>query len=828
MKNQLKKLLFTLSRSSRSAAQQDARICRKNKNLSWVALIIACTGLCLGFGCNNDCGDSATEPEVVSGSSWMGDLSGAIGPRLLNEIAIPGTHDSGTYGITASGGYADDENMDPVAKAITHWINKHQNRWYTHIIQPAIDAILSLDRDIVAKWARVQQTTFYEQLTDGIRFFDLRVQYDYVDDQYLIVHGLKAESLEILMESIKDFYDTPGNGYEVLLLDINHVFDVEHATFVDWLKSKLVGINGESLLVPRGSDLHLDSIWATGKRILLFYPDDATVAADPDLWYSEYADSPQINSGWPNKNTKSDLSKYWKNKLNSSSIKDYQWSGNFFVWQAIGTEQESNIVHCIDTLACKSVSSTLCDFIQKLFHFDADYPTNFLNWNSGVALSELNAWAASSTDKALITERVNIIIMDDYTNFFHSGGGYLELISEINGERSAPAERRGIVRSQSNVNVEEYTGTAKIVFRNEGTLAWDPATVHLGTSQPRDRISHLYTDDGTWLSHNRIEMQNTEPVRPGQDAVFQFTLTPDAFFETSYEVFELVDDVAESEGWFGGAQYQGSTSILVTYDVKDYQAQLKSKSPETTIPRFSSQQLEIVFTNVGNFSWEPDVLYLGSSNPHDHNTGIYSNDGNWVSFTRIRMQNTEPVQPGQDAIFRFEANPTLGIQSMEQTFELVAHQTVGKARAGWVGYEGTASIQVNVEEPSEGVELKYKSPDSTIARGQSQQLKIVFTNTGPTPLDPQYLYLATLDPGGDAYCLYSDDGNWISPDYIIPTNTSLIEPGEDATFEFTATADQSCPAETAATFELKFLVPYLWGYLFGPPGTTTINITVTD
>lgn len=766
-------------------------------------------------GCGGSSSSSPTQSSVNKG--WMTQSQASLGNRLLNEIVIPGTHDSGTYSITSSGDYADDGNEDPVAK----WVSGQEGHWYTPIIKPVLNWVTKEDKSMVAGWAHVQRADFAQQLNDGIRYIDLRVQQK--NGQYLIVHGLTGGNLNDLMTAIRAFYAASGNDKEILLLDFNHTFDMDDATFIAWLKTNLVDAKGNSLIIPRGSDLHLNNIWATSKRIMVFYDDETTVNNDPDLWYSEFVSTPQIDSDWPNKNDQSDLSNYWEAKLNDEEILHYQWSGNFFVWQAIGTEEESDVIDGLETLVLKNIPG-LASFLKKTLHFHTDSPTNFLDWNAGVARPLLETWANNNDTMALINNRANIIIIDDYQNFQYSGGNYLALINNINVARIAPTPLHAIMKSQANVSLHDFTGTARIVFTNAGTSTWDPQQVHLGTSSPRDRITHLYTNDGNWISANRIKMQNTSPVAPGQDAVFQFTLTADADFATSYQTFELVID--QGAGWF--EEFLGSTSILVTLDVTNYEAQLKSKSPDTTITRFGSLPLQFVFTNIGNVPWRPDIVMLGSSNPHDRYTGIYSNDGNWVSQTRIRMQNTTIVQPGEDAIFQFNASPTIGTTSQEQTFELVADKAFEKAPAQWVGAGGTGSIKLNVVEPSTSIQLDYKSPDTAIPRGQGQVLTIAFKNIGTTPLDPSVFFLSPSNPQYRDSHLFTNDGNWISYCYIQPQNMNqLVQPGQDVVFKFTATPDSQCQTQDQ-TFEMLILLPYVYLYWYGDPGTATIHVTVTD
>jgi hypothetical protein len=78
---------------------------------------------------------------VVDRASWMEDHLGTLGSRTLRQIAMPGSHDAGMY---------------------------------THGIETL---------------GKTQDLDIYSQLVDGVRYFDLRPQYEDDDDEFYIHHG---------------------------------------------------------------------------------------------------------------------------------------------------------------------------------------------------------------------------------------------------------------------------------------------------------------------------------------------------------------------------------------------------------------------------------------------------------------------------------------------------------------------------------------------------------------------------------------------------------------------------------------------------------------
>lgn len=116
-----------------------------------------------------------------SGATWMHDIAPCLEYRRLSEIAIPGSHDSGTYvfGFDAPYGYG---------------------------------------------YATAQDEDITQQLDDGMRYLDIRVTYQNGGNEgpgWYVFHGpIVSDSLTLkdIFQSISDW--APGHGQEIIKLNL--------------------------------------------------------------------------------------------------------------------------------------------------------------------------------------------------------------------------------------------------------------------------------------------------------------------------------------------------------------------------------------------------------------------------------------------------------------------------------------------------------------------------------------------------------------------------------------------------------------------------------
>ena len=151
----------------------------------------------LGVFLNGTCFDKFDEKGAVY-KDWMKDISDE---RKLEDIVIPGSHDSGTYGM--------------------NWLGC------------------------------TQSYSIKEQLYSGSRYLDLRINKK-SEDEFVMYHGiLNGTTLTANMKDIKDFIkDYPT---ETLLLDFQHFKGDAQEDVKDYLD---LNFNKENLLVTNTTELN--------------------------------------------------------------------------------------------------------------------------------------------------------------------------------------------------------------------------------------------------------------------------------------------------------------------------------------------------------------------------------------------------------------------------------------------------------------------------------------------------------------------------------------------------------------------------------------------
>jgi hypothetical protein len=163
-------------------------------------------------------------------SNWMGDMLPSIGTKTLGDIVVPGSHDAGMYCGGGNLGQTQDHNL-------------------------------------------------YEQLQDGVRFFDLRVT---DGDPQLIYHGrlsnkipipiATCESVGKVMGDVKKFM-TEGHN-EVVVLKFSHFLDFGNCkTTGEYIRLKKSITDNLSTWMYKGdtrpTDVALNNLSSGGKVVVV-------------------------------------------------------------------------------------------------------------------------------------------------------------------------------------------------------------------------------------------------------------------------------------------------------------------------------------------------------------------------------------------------------------------------------------------------------------------------------------------------------------------------------------------------------------------------------
>lgn len=120
---------------------------------------------------------------------WMAALSDLIGNKPLNQVVLPGTHDSGTYSLLSGVAAPDADNAIVVQ--------------YGSLV------------GVTEGWAKAQQRDITQQLEDGIRALDLRPCID-AGGTARICHGLYGPELQGMLMDVADF--AASHPKEIVLL----------------------------------------------------------------------------------------------------------------------------------------------------------------------------------------------------------------------------------------------------------------------------------------------------------------------------------------------------------------------------------------------------------------------------------------------------------------------------------------------------------------------------------------------------------------------------------------------------------------------------------
>ena len=252
---------------------------------------------------------AAFVPDIRAQATWMTDNAAVLGKKQLNEIALPGAHDAGTFAIETSNKMGDEDGF-----------SSPDNK--------KIKRILSFGPGF-SDWAKTQERNTAEMLDDGIRYFDLRVCVD-KKGVLLTCHGLYGAPLELILDDVKKFTD--AHPHELILLGFNHFWErryqIEHnrkqgeleglteesrTKLINLIESKLAGkLVSSREFSPNSKFSELQKLKRNNQVIALFDIDDAP--DDVFIWRQKEENT--WVEGWDIDNFKSGTLKILQNAQN--------------------------------------------------------------------------------------------------------------------------------------------------------------------------------------------------------------------------------------------------------------------------------------------------------------------------------------------------------------------------------------------------------------------------------------------------------------------------------------------------------------------------------
>ncbi|KAL1023417.1 hypothetical protein UPYG_G00040580 [Umbra pygmaea] len=207
---------------------------------------------------------------------WMSRLPEELWDIPLTCLAIPGSHDAMSYSLDIN---------SPLLRSESDTFRRLDGLLYC-ITRPAI-----------IRWATTQDKSIAEQLSMGIRYFDLRIAhkpYDLSNDLYfthvIYTHLTVVETLKAVASWLE------LHPKEIVILACSHFEGLNKQIHKDFIFS-LKRIFGSKLCPYKEAVLSLRNLWTSAYQVVLSY-DDPSAARHQDLW-------PAIPYWWANQPTAS-------------------------------------------------------------------------------------------------------------------------------------------------------------------------------------------------------------------------------------------------------------------------------------------------------------------------------------------------------------------------------------------------------------------------------------------------------------------------------------------------------------------------------------------
>ncbi|XP_075228135.1 PI-PLC X domain-containing protein 1-like [Lycorma delicatula] len=233
--------------------------------------------------------------------TWMEHYWDIIKDRPLNQIFIPGTHDSASY---------EGLNHNPLKKMSGYYRKTALFSFFKHVKQNIVP--------FINLYALTQDQNIFDQLVFGIRYLDIRVFR--TENTYWACHGrFLMVKLEDVINDVIEFITKTKK--EIIIFDIHQLHksvfreELDHEIFIEWLLKKFT-YKGKQLWVKYGqsswnSSLH--EIIKNDTRVIVTYETNQyhRIVNENYLW-------PNVQHIWGNKQTKKSLMKYLEENVQKS------------------------------------------------------------------------------------------------------------------------------------------------------------------------------------------------------------------------------------------------------------------------------------------------------------------------------------------------------------------------------------------------------------------------------------------------------------------------------------------------------------------------------
>ncbi|CAG2101825.1 unnamed protein product [Medioppia subpectinata] len=210
-------------------------------------------------------------------STWMTNISPTLYDTPIWKLTIPGSHDSGSYGLSVDLGVSPDRP-------------DLQRNIFVRLFK-------CFSLPTIHRWTKTQSLDITGQLAAGIRYIDIRTASKVDDNNLYFCHGLYGPQVVDMLHQINAFLQQ--NQREIVFIDFQHFYrlsDDDHKQ----LTTKIMEIFGRKL-VPYSSQLLMDRItlrylWDKRQQVFVYYRNETGRMEAPVLWPSRCLPNPWANT----------------------------------------------------------------------------------------------------------------------------------------------------------------------------------------------------------------------------------------------------------------------------------------------------------------------------------------------------------------------------------------------------------------------------------------------------------------------------------------------------------------------------------------------------
>jgi hypothetical protein len=197
-------------------------------------------------------------------SNWMSKLESPETVRLL-DITLPGTHNSAAYDLATD-------------------LNKNDPDYAT-----VEDGTFNIPESFISQWicgyALTQSLSLSEQLQAGVRYLDVRFDYDSATSSWRSYHFLFGLEMSILLQQIATF--AKAHPKEIIIVEFGTIYNptVTAEQRADYQR-KITNIFAGNL-IPTSTDMNtitIGSLQEAGTNVLAVVRDDEVVSGSDILW----------------------------------------------------------------------------------------------------------------------------------------------------------------------------------------------------------------------------------------------------------------------------------------------------------------------------------------------------------------------------------------------------------------------------------------------------------------------------------------------------------------------------------------------------------------